>query len=68
MPHVETGIVEVQQWRHFRRPVVRTQSGVFLLDHPYWLSRAGRTVTVRIISADQFAEVVEGEQINQTSD
>lgn len=68
MPHVETGIIEVQHWQHFRRPVVRTQSGVYVLDHPYWISQAGRTVSVRIHNADQFAEVVESEQINQTPD
>jgi hypothetical protein len=65
MPHVETGVVEVQQWQHIRRPVVRTESGVYLLDHPYWISQAGRTVSVRIINADQFAEVVEEEQTHR---
>ena len=67
MPQVETGVVEVQRWQRFRRPAVRTKSGVYLLDNPYWISQAGRTITVRILHADQFAQVVEGEHDPTTS-
>ena len=49
----EHGIIEVQQWQHIRRPVVRTASRVYLLDHPYWLARAGRAVRVRVVPGDQ---------------
>jgi hypothetical protein len=38
-----------------------------LLDNPYWISQPGRTITVRILHADQFAQVIEGEQPDPTT-
>lgn len=53
----ETAVIEVQQWQHIRRPVVRTSGGVFMLDHPKWLVHAGRRAVVRYCGGDQFATV-----------
>lgn len=58
-PTIETGVIEVQSFPPFRRPVVRTPSGVYLLDHPYWMTKAGCTVKVEVAGSDQFAKVIE---------
>ena len=64
----ETGTIYVEQCGQFRRPVVKTPSGVYLLDSPYWMSRAGRMVTVKVNGPGEFAEVISDEQGDQPCD